>query len=280
MQRQSEQVLVRLTSAEEVEASAKTHGPGVGQALDARFEPARKTPEGETLRLPFGEVIFLFKEDLAGSREHLATADHAHVMQLRKVIELRQERDGLFGTIYDQLGTSRRTIEEVFGKGQAFVLAGIESPTARKPSKLLSQAKLAITRLSDPELELPTPRIEGVTVDAAKMAGGLRTGVDTLEGVVAELRDQRRVAQGTRLAKNRALAAHDNTFLWISRTLEGYYQLAGEPELAAQIRPSQTRPGRRAVEVLAESAPEEVPAEAPAEEPEATESSVTDEPTA
>ncbi len=83
--------------------------------------------------------------------------------------------------------------------------------------------------------------------------------------------------------KNRMLEEHKDTFLWTARTLEGYYRLAGEDELADRIRPSSRRRGLRAVDVEAEEAAKAKAAEeaagAESAEPESVESDAVEEST-
>ena len=58
---------------------------------------------------------------------------------------------------------------------------------------------------------------------------------------------------------------HKRTFYPIARTIEDFYRLAGEDELAEKVRPSVTHRGRRAIEV--EEPPEGAADEASTEEP-------------
>ncbi len=136
---------------------------------------------------------------------------------------------------------------------------------------------MAIARFEQPDLEFPASELEGFTVDPEGAARGLKTKVTRLRGVVDEQRRLNREVQESRKVKNRKLEEHKDTFLWTARTLEGFYRLAGEDELADRIRPSLGHRGLRAVDVEAEKAAKAEAAEsesaesAPAE-PESAES--------
>ena len=159
------------------------------------------------------------------------------------------------------MSAARHTLDELFGKGSAFRVAGIEGPTAQRREKLLRQAELAIARFEQPNLEFPESEFEGFTVDPEGAARGLKAKVTRLRGVFDEQRRLNREVQESRKVKNRRLEEHKDTFLWTARTLEGFYRLAGEEELADRIRPSLGSRGLRAVDVEAEK-----PAEAEAAE--------------
>ncbi len=145
-------------------------------------------------------------------------------------------------------------MDELFGKGSAFRVASIEGPTAQRKEKLLRQAELAIARFEQPDLEFPASELEGFTVDPEGAARGLKAKVTRLRSVTDEQRRLNREVQESRKVKNRLLEEHKDTFLWTARTLEGFYRLAGEDELADRIRPSLRRRGLRAVDVEAQEA--------------------------
>ncbi|MCP5017154.1 MAG: hypothetical protein GY938_18060, partial [Ketobacter sp.] len=94
-----------------------------------------------------------------------------------------------------------------------------------------------------------------------------------------EQRRLNREVQESRKVKNRKLEEHKDTFLWTARTLEGFYRLAGENELADRIRPSLRRRGLRAVDVEAEEAAGAESAESESVESDAVESDAVEEST-
>ncbi|MEM7357130.1 MAG: hypothetical protein AAF657_40320 [Acidobacteriota bacterium] len=257
MQRQSQLILARLRSAEDVEASVTLNGSDIGQRLDDRFAPNVAVTEVEASRPAFRDILFTLRDELVASRQRLSSIDNDHVENLRHFLEKRARRDEVLNQVYGQLSVSRRTIEDLFETENAFILAGIEGPTARETEKLLKQVDLAIDRLKSPDLVLPEPKVKGIQVDPASLVEDLESEAARLRAVNRELRKARRAVQRSRKIKNAAIEEHDRTFLWLARTLEGYYQLADEAELAKQIRPSTRRPGRRAAEVRGEATSDE-----------------------
>ncbi len=277
-QRQSEMALQLMESSMEVESSVDTHGvPIVARKLDVIHAPRYLTQEeGKEGQNPpdFGGTMFALKYELADSRKSLAEADNQHVEKLRKVVMLRRERDSLLPALYGHFAATRQTVEQLFGKGKSFEIAGIDGPTSQKPKKLLRQTGFLTQHLENPELELPAVEIEGFEIHPQRVAQGLRAKGDRLEAVYGELRVLRREAQESRKVKVRKLKEHQRTFLWTARTLEGFYRLAGEDELADLIRPSTRQAGRRAVEVKDEESGAEPSAaeNSPATEADQTES--------
>ena len=147
-----------------------------------------------------------------------------------------------------------RPMEHFPGSENAFVLGGFQSPTSKEPFQLLEQAGTVLDRLKSPDFELPEPLTTAVKVDPELLVAELEADVEKLRVSYDVLRLARREVQKSRKNKNRVVEEHAQLFLWTARTLESLYRLAGEEELAAQIRPSGRRPGRRAVEVAEEEA--------------------------
>ncbi len=252
MQLQSHLILRLQRSAEDVESSVTLNGPDIGPKLDQRYASSFAAGEGEPQGPPHRDVLFTLRDGLAASRQNLVSLDNDHVENLRRFLETRSQRDELVDGVYDQLSASRRTIEDLFKPKSAFVLAAMEGPTSKNSDTLIKQANISISRLKSPEMALPASRVQAIQVDPTGLADELEAGVEELRDKNTELRQARRVVQKSRQRKNEAIKEHEQTFLWTSRTLEGYYQLAGEAELAKQIRPATRRPGRRAIEVGAD----------------------------
>ncbi|HEX9732548.1 MAG TPA: hypothetical protein VGG06_11240 [Thermoanaerobaculia bacterium] len=96
----------------------------------------------------------------------MATSDQRHVGQLATLMGLRQEPQELEQVVYGKFTALRVAFDTLYGPGQAFVLAGIEGPTARTARKLVRQVDLAVGRLGQPGLVLPPPIVVGVHLDA------------------------------------------------------------------------------------------------------------------
>ena len=237
MQRQSEEALGLIEISDEINASIETHGVGVAKLLEEQWAPnptpGTSNPEEDGPGSPnFLGNLFALKDGLAASAGDLKRDDQHHVHQLAGLMQVRQERQELTKEAREQYTAMRRSTEELYGAGQAFVLFGIEGPSSRKPNKLQRQMELSIPRLQDPNLELPPAKVPGIEVDPVAMARGLQALVDRMSAVQAEFRRRRRIVQETRKEKNRRLDDHRKRTVRTGRIVEGYYQLAGEEELA------------------------------------------------
>lgn len=127
--------------------------------------------------------------------------------------------------------------------------------------------------LNQPKVELPSIDLDGIQVELAPIGTQLGAEAGELEDVLVDIDRERKNAQTTRKAKNDAIAEFDRMYLWVGRALETYFNLAGMHELAARVRPSIKRPGRRDVEESSEQGSGEAqgkedtpPADGPASE--------------
>ncbi len=238
MQKQSEAALDLLMISDEIIMSVGTHGLAVAARLQEQRRPIAAVWHLDGQEAP--DVLanlFMLRDSLADTGEHLSEVDQRHVLQLAEFYRRRDASEKLVKSVAAKLSTTRRTLDELFGAKSAFVLAGIQSPTARKPKKLLRQADVALDRLLGGEVELPRYPVGGISVDPLEVARDLRTEVERLREALAERRRALRVAQATRKEKNRAVVRHKSNIRWTGQILEGYYQLAGETELAERLRP-------------------------------------------
>ena len=124
---------------------------------------------------------------------------------------------------------------------------------------------MAVPRLRQPDLKLRQTKVEGITVNPEAMADDLENLGGKLRTAQKEFRRQRRVVQATRRKKNQWIQDHHrHNIVWTARTVEGYYRLAGEDELADRLRPIIRRVSRpQPPEPPASPIPEETSPESP-----------------
>ena len=251
---QSDRILALVESAIKVETEIATHEDEIGARLDDELASVTEG-WGEGQEKPNHRALFrALKEKLGQSREKLSRTEEHHIELLKRAVELRGESQELTGILYEDFSSMRRTVEELYrGKGKAnanvFVIAGIQGPTARKPTKLLRQVDLAVKHLRQPELEFPVSRFDGTQLEPANLAQALADPAKRLGQVLGDLRQLASRMNASRKEKNRAIDAQKELFPRVARTAEALFRLAGEHELAERIRPSGRRPGRRAVEI-------------------------------
>lgn len=242
---QRKMVTQRIDSADQVDAVFAAHGADLAAQLAEHYAPADGGPP------PFDYQAHLdhLRGDLATTRQELAAASSVHQMKLGEVIELRSERDRQHGEEYGAFKIVRQTVEGVFGREKGFPLAGVSGNTPRQPKRLALQMRQTADFLAGRSRALPAIEIGGLQMDPAAMATDLGDRADGLSQLLVTLDRERKASQGTQKVKDRAQARFDDVFLWVSRILENLFNLVGEHELAAQVRPSLRRPGRRAVDV-------------------------------
>ncbi len=267
---QSDLVLKLVQSAVQVETEIEIHTEEVATRLDETFVPVFDGWEEGHTKPDFRAMLRAMKDKLGDSREELSLTEESHIGLIRQAVEYREEREQLNGGLYDDFSSMRRTVEELYrGQGKdnvsAFVVAGIQGPTAQKPTKLLRQIDLAIGHLLKPGLEFPESRFGETRLEPNKLVTVLKPRCERLHQVQTDLRRVSAETNASRKEKNRAIEVHREIFLWVSRSAESLFHLAGEHELAERIRPSLRRPGRRAAEVADAKKGESEAGKSPAE---------------
>lgn len=267
---QSDRILDLVQSAFAVETQITTHSEMVAARLQDAFAPFFDDAEGEQPP-DFRAVLQAMKDKLGEAREKLSLAEEQDISLVKEAIELRDERQALTGSLYEDFSSMRRTIEELYrgrGKGNfnAFVVAGIQGPTAQRPTRLLRQVDLATQHLLQPGFAFPASRFGAPQLEPAQLAEALQPRATRLRQVQAELRRVGSELNASRKEKNRALRAQRQMLSWVTRGAESFFHLAGEHELAERIRPTVARP-RRAPEEEAEATGDaSQDAEAPSED--------------
>ncbi|MCP3958336.1 MAG: hypothetical protein GY719_10835 [bacterium] len=231
----------RLGMAKEVLASLQIFGDTVADRLDAdQSEPAE------------GEVVFRYRmlferleSDLVAVRSGIVTAEDAHVRNLVRYSNQRNRNTEVTAGLYGQQVWVRQTLSGVYGQKRGFELGAYSGPTPRYGEDLLREVEHTIQLLREPEGDQASIRVGGVTIDFGEMALDLETEKTGFGEVRAELERRRKAAKETRIRKNEAIAEFDRVFPWLAQTLESVFRLAGEHELADQIRTSSRRSHRR-----------------------------------
>ncbi len=120
-----------------------------------------------------------------------------------------------------------------------------DSPAAprAKRTNCWRYATHLVDRLSDQEIDLSGSEYEGVQLDVSLLVAKVVESFPELRQAIDALARQERQSEVLLLAKNEVLDQHNKTFLWIARTVESLFSLAGLEEVAKRIRPSNRRHG-------------------------------------
>ena len=230
----SKQVTDRQKSAEAVIAVGETHADAVAPALAAQLQPHL----GEDETLPdLGLLMRLLARALQSSRTALVTADQTHEAELADDVPARQDRDARAQTLFSRMVELREVLQGLYGADVVRTI--MAAPTPTDPVVLSRFAGEVLTTLA--AAQLPPPRIPGATLDIPALVTDLQAQRDALAEQLTAVALEVREAQATRVARNRAMDTHDQTFAAVATTLSGMLQLAGEHELAARVRPPRRR---------------------------------------
>ncbi len=240
----------RSGSAQEVRASLAAHRGRIGDNMDAQRPVSPET--GFSYQVMFDHM----DGELAKVESRLVETEDQHVRQLARISQLRRQRDQGATGVYEKQIAARGILAHLYGKDRDFEVAAVSGKTPQFSKSLAEQVDQTVKFLRNPEGEVPSEKIAGVGVDFAIMADDLESGQKQLIEVRADLVQATKEADGTRQTTNQAIQEFDLVFLWVARSLEALFRLAGEQELANRIRTSLRRVTRRQADQ------EEEPAEA------------------
>ncbi len=236
-----------------VNAALGTHTGQAAEILNNRYATGPPTSDPPIDGVVDYQIVFAnLGGDLTAARREMHEANTAHLGQLALIVDQQKKRDGLFDELFGRYFKARHGLESFFGKSLGFEMLAVTGDTPRDPTGLINQVRQTVDFLDLPKVELPSIDLDGIQVDLAPMATQLGDGADELHGVLVDIDRERKNAQTTRKAKNDAIAEFDRIYLWVGRALETYFNLAGMHDLAARVRPSIKRAGRRAAEEGAE----------------------------
>lgn len=265
----------RFQSVEEIRASLGTFGPGIAENLQKRRETPPGEGEASLTSVNYQAVFDDLEVDLGSVQSELVQAEDKHVRKLIRVSKLRRLRDELTSQATDRLVTNRRVLVSAFGPGRGFEVAALSGKTPREYKTLIDQIDQTVQLLREPEGELPVVIADGVQVDLEEMATAFEKDLSGLRAMGSRLERGRKAAAETLIAKNKALQAFNSVFPPIARVVEGFFSLAGEPDLAEKVRTSARRVTRRQGDGDGEEQPEEVGSGEGSPDSQATEDGVT-----
>ncbi len=252
---------LRLKSCAFLEQTILNQGQRVALVLVERLAPLAAAgavvPDFWALQLFFLEVLRTL-------RGRVEDTERSHVDELADDAEPRSRRDSADSTLRSRMTELKSFFIGVY-KPESVEALGFPRVLGRTPEELLRQVDHLLGHLRAADLVLPAPIVGEVSLPLADIATSLQPLADDLRTALTDVGREVKEANLTQLDRNRAVEEYDKAFLGIARTLETLYRLAGESELADQVRPSVRRPGRTATVVAqdgdvgseAETAPSE-----------------------
>ncbi len=239
----------RLKSFGVVHAALTTHS---GEAVDTLAQRKAPLAAGRAADEPVTgattsdwEIFALLAGDLEMAKAGMISANTVHLGQLALIVDLKERRDGLTGTLFNRFSKARRIFETLHGADRRFPVLAISGDTPSDPTGLVAQVRDTVGFLEVPKVAAPPFDLLGVEIDPPTMATQLLAGADQLDGVLVEVDEAEKQADATREAKNVAISGYDRKFLRVARVAESVFHYAVMHEMATRVRPSTRRPGRR-----------------------------------
>ena len=210
---------------------------------------------------------------LNGAVKEVTDAEDEHAARSIRASREQKDRDAVARVAYDKMVTERQGLEAFHPDG-SFELAFLKGKTPRVPERLYEQLVQTVKLLHQPAVEPREPKSTSLKLDLEQVAQNLEPCIPDLRAAIDRADRANKEAEGSLVAKRKAVRQLRRTVVWVGRTTEGLFYLAGEDELARRIRKStrrQLRPSEQAT--AAESSSEESSPEAATSEASTSETS-------
>ncbi len=234
-----------LQAVQEVMDSLATFGGRIVEHLDERHPRVAGPPAEGEVGWSYEAVFDHLRRDLQSMYERLSAAKDQHVRMLVRIDVLRSQSQGLAKRLYKAQVTVRRILGAAFDPGRSFQVAAASGETPRGFTELEEQAGQTVKILRQPEVEMGPIEVDGVEIDLGDMADGLENRLEEFRQVQKSRRRARKALAETKVVKDQAIDYCKGLLPGVSQTLEGYFRIAGEPELADRIRTSTSKATRR-----------------------------------
>ncbi len=232
------------SSALYVESSVEKNDEVIDQALAERYSGLLE--DGENLP-DFKLMMRLIQRDLGRSRQTILASDVVNLEELADDPEYRRRRNELMQKIQKRINRWRGLFERAYDdSGRGLEIAGIEAETARDLFGVVQQGRRVVARCqAQVDGGFPAPDLKGVQLVPQEIVDDLDPACEELDTLVNTLNLEERERQTSQIDKEKSLDRHVDTFTPSAQVLQSF---AGYPELAARVKPSVRRPGRREAE--------------------------------
>lgn len=223
-----------LQVARLAEANAERTGARLADVLGPAAEPDRPAPD-------WPHIMRMIARTVMALAERLADADRALADEMQDDHAPLERRERARSALFQRMGSLRAMTRGIYGES-ALGRVGMSGNTPIEP--------LALHRLGTHVLEhlgvlatLP-PAVAGGVLDIATVREDLTAQVAALGQAIDDIAHEERKREVALAHKNSVMAEFDAQFAYGAHMLEGLFGWAGEPDLAARVRPSSRQPGR------------------------------------
>jgi len=230
----SVQVQNKLSVAEKVVASARTHGPKVAVVIadlakDLQGSGTKVTVESVTA------IIDFVADGLVAANTQLRNSELRYYTEKADDAPVRADRDRSVIRVNDLLVQLRTSIEGTLG-ASAVIKYGFGGEIPRTPHKLVNYAENVVQQLNTHPQQVVTSL--GASFSTAPAAMAVKAGLDELTALVGDDNREARELEDAQTTRNRAADAWTDVYQGAASTLEGLYRTAGYGELAERVRPT------------------------------------------
>jgi hypothetical protein len=233
----SVQVQNKLSVAEKVVASARTHGPMIA-AIIAERAKAVQGPATKATVEAVTAVIDAIADNLAHANTDLHDTELNYFAEKADDPPIKVARNLAVTRVANVLVQLRTNIEVTLGAPEA-IKYGIVGEVPRTPHKLVTYTKNVVKQLDENPQQVTTPL--GASFNTAPAATAVKTQLDELAQLVNDDNREARELEEAQTTRNRAIDAWSDAYQGAASTLEGLYRTAGYAELAERVRPTQRK---------------------------------------
>ena len=258
--------LRQLERTEFLVTSTRTQKPIVNARLGELASVLPGPGDGEAPRVPDWDLLQDFNVSvLEFSYREVRQAERLHRLMLSRGAQLRALQRGQIKVLKSDYRDLRKTFAGTYGE-EAQLIVGLDSPPSRAIHAFREQLLEIVARMRDPQqaAQLPEPRAGQEPINLEKLAESQAAAIEKLEDTIDALKEGRKRADGTFVAKSDVQKRHQQLYVNVARVQEGLYRLAGLGDLADRIRtPERTARRKPEEEVETETAESEADATDP-----------------
>lgn len=175
-------------------------------------------------------------QELELSRLRLEKAAREYAQEIQDDPSKRQEWRAVIDEAYQRFLRVRHILEEAIGEAKTYELLGVTGTTPQRPQTLLTHMQSASDRLRNPKRLPESLAMPGMTLSWADLAAALDRDASRLAEALDRQREERRRADLALLRKDRVQTAVNDTYVGLTKVLDGLYIAAGQREMAARLR--------------------------------------------